>query len=77
MKRATCVLLLSALGAVGAGPADGATGGPTHTKPSALAPRHHGGSHVYGVPIQQPIFKSPPKPKSPHSGPLQGPQSRR
>lgn len=77
MKRAACVLMLSALGALGNGPAGGATGDPTHTKPSALAPRHHGGSHVYGVPIQQPILKSRPKPKSAHSGAPQGSQPQR
>jgi hypothetical protein len=74
MKRAACVLMLSALGALGIGPAGAATGNPTHTKPSALAPRHHGGSHVYGAPIQQPIFRSRPKPKSAQSGTQQGPQ---
>jgi hypothetical protein len=74
MKRAACVLLLSALGI---GPAAGATGEPTHTKPSALAPRHHGGRHVYGAPIQQPIFGSRPKPKSAQSGASQAPQPQR
>jgi hypothetical protein len=77
MKRAACVLMLSALGALGIGPAGGATGDPTHTKPSALAPRHHGGSHVYGMPIQQPIFRSRPKPKSAQPAAPQGPQPQR
>jgi len=77
MKRAACVLMLSALGALGSGLAGGATGDPTHTKPSALAPRHPGGSHVYGVPIQQPIFRSRPKPKAAHPGAPQGSQPQR
>lgn len=74
MKRAACVLMLSALGI---GPAGGATGDPIHTKPSALAPRHHGGNHVYGAPIQQPIFRSRPKPKSAQSGASHAPQPQR
>jgi hypothetical protein len=74
MKRAACVLMLSVLGI---GPADGVTGEPTHTKPSALAPRHHGGRHVYGAPIQQPIFGSHPRPKSAQSGASQAPQPQR
>jgi hypothetical protein len=37
---------------------------PAGTKPSSFAP-HPGGSkrHVYGAPIQGPIFKMQPKPK--------------
>jgi hypothetical protein len=37
---------------------------PAGTKPSSFAP-HPGGSkrHVYGAPIQGPIFKTQPKPK--------------
>ena len=46
-------------------------------KSSALAPRGHPGSHVYGAPIQQPIFRSRPKPKSPQSAVPQGSQPQR
>jgi len=95
MRRAACVLVLSALAAGGAGrlsggvatllaPAaarcdsPGTTGGDhPRVKPSTLAPRAHSGVHVYGTPIQQPIFRSRPKPKSAPSAAPQGNQPQR
>jgi len=92
MRLATCVLVLTALTACGAGrlsgqvatplapgaarcDSPGATGGDhPRVKPSALAPRARPGAHVYGAPIQQPIFRSRPKPKSAPPGVSQGPR---
>jgi hypothetical protein len=83
MRRVGWMLVLGVLAVLGIGPVGGAarcdssaTGADGHKppKPSALAPRHNGGSHVYGAPIQQPIFRSRPKPKSAQSGAGQGPQ---
>jgi hypothetical protein len=38
-------------------------GPPGGTKPSSFAPHPGSKRHVYGAPIQGPIFKSQPKPK--------------
>jgi hypothetical protein len=46
-------------------------------KPSALAPRRRSGSHVYGAPIQQPIFRTRAARKSEQRGASQGNQPQR
>jgi len=84
MRRISGLLVLGAVAVLAIAPAGGAlrcdsgTGsdGQKRPKPSALAPRHSGGSHVYGVPIQQPIFKNRPKPRSAQPTAPQAPQPR-
>jgi hypothetical protein len=73
---ACCLLILGALAgsdrdsvrveAARCAPAAGSNAQPVKSKPSSFAPRH-GHGHVYGVPIQTPIFRAPTqhKPQKP------------
>jgi hypothetical protein len=85
MRRMSGLLVLSAVAALALARVGGAprcdswataSDGHKRPKPSALAPRHNGGSHVYGAPIQQPIFRSRPKPKSAQAAATSAPQPR-
>jgi hypothetical protein len=79
---ACCLLILGALAGSDGGPvrveaarcaaAAGSNGEPVKSKPSSFAP-HRGHSHVYGVPIQPPIFTAPThhKPQKPTPPPPQ------
>jgi hypothetical protein len=68
-----CLLVLAALAVAGsdavpapsprAAPCGAPAAQPPGAKPSSYVPRPRSGKRVYGAPIQQPIFKSRPKPR--------------